>query len=90
METEKTCPNLSKYGIAAACAAGAYLIWSNRTKIMSFLNEQGVSFPEIKKTVTDAVHTGVDKIKDVVSHEGTGSTYKGARDNSAGRSNLNS
>ena len=63
MENENSNVKLVKYGIVAACAAGAYLIWNNRVKIQKFLSEQGVSVPDIKRTLSEAVHSGAEKIR---------------------------
>ena len=58
--------------LAAGGAVGGYVIWSNRSRIRSFLQSQDISLaaiPAVAHSVTDAVQVGAAKLTGLVERE---------------------
>ena len=70
MNNQSSNMSWAKYAVLAVGGAiGGYLLWSNRSKIQSFLKAKGVEIPSLPANMGDAVNSRVAKIKSVVARE---------------------
>jgi hypothetical protein len=67
-ETMKNSISFRGFTSLLVLATGGYFAWRNRFKLQQFLESNGIPTPWMRENASEAVHSGVAKIKGRVQH----------------------
>lgn len=68
-ESPRSFMTAGRVGVIALAGIGGYLMWRNRHKIQSLLEESGISTTLMGGSVGEKVKSSIAKISGVVKHE---------------------